>query len=163
MEIPDLLVKTLMKIPWFLELTPGHLDKLAGISDTCQLPPGELLFSEGDPANCLYILLEGELALETFVPSQGGVRIFTAEPLDIIGFSALTPVVRQRTATARALTPIQLICFNGQMLRQLCDEDHDLGYIIMRRIANVTASRLLTTRLQLFDIIHQLQTAHPVR
>jgi hypothetical protein len=37
-------------------------------------------------------------------------------------------------------------------LRQFCEEDHELGYIVMRRMANVVASRLLMTRLQLLDM-----------
>jgi hypothetical protein len=44
----------------------------------------------------------------------------------------------------------------AKALYALCEEDHDLGYLIMKRISNVVASRLLTTRLQLLDMI-----AHP--
>jgi hypothetical protein len=39
------------------------------------------------------------------------------------------------------------LAFNSKLLQQLCDEDHELGYVIMRRLANVVANRLLTTRL----------------
>ena len=41
-------------------------------------------------------------------------------------------------------------------LYKLCDDDHDLGYVGRRRLSNVVASRLLTTRLQLLDMF-----AHP--
>jgi hypothetical protein len=34
----------------------------------------------------------------------------------------------------------------------MSEEDHDLGYVVMRRLANVIASRLLVTRLQLLDM-----------
>ena len=37
-------------------------------------------------------------------------------------------------------------------LKELCDQDHDLGYMVMRRLANIVASRLLISRLQLLDI-----------
>jgi CRP/FNR family cyclic AMP-dependent transcriptional regulator len=37
-------------------------------------------------------------------------------------------------------------------LRKMCDDDHDFGYFVMRRLANVVAGRLMTTRLQLLDM-----------
>lgn len=145
----------LKRIPWFHELTPEALDNLTRITTLRTLKSGERLFKEGESENCLYVLLDGEIDLETHVPGYGEVHIFTAEPLDIIGWSVLTPVVRQRTDTARALSDCELVCFNNELLRQLCEEDHEFGYIIMRRIANVAASRLLTTRLHLFEVVRQ--------
>ena len=92
------------------------------------------------------------MALEIFVPHQGRVRILTAEPMDVIGWSSVTPVVRQRTASARAILPTKIIGLDSEKLRALCEEDHDLGYFVMLRIANIVASRLTVTRLQLLDM-----------
>jgi len=80
------------------------------------------------------------------------MRIYTAEPMDVVGWSSVTPVVRRRTAGAQAVLPSCLARLDAAGLRKLCEEDHDLGYIVMRRMANVVASRLLTTRLQLLDM-----------
>jgi CRP/FNR family transcriptional regulator, cyclic AMP receptor protein len=147
------LMSILQTIPWFLELKGDSLQRLVAIAELRQVGVDCDLFREGEKVDFLYVILEGQIAIEIFVPSRGRVRIFTAEPLDVIGWSSLTPVVRQRTASARALKPSRVLAFHAGALRRLCDEDHDLGYVIMRRIANVTASRLLTTRLQLLDII----------
>jgi CRP-like cAMP-binding protein len=65
-------------------------------------------------------------------------------------------VIRQRTASARAVLDSRLAAVDGRELRKLCDQDYELGYIIMRRIANVIAARLMITRLQLLDLY-----AHP--
>lgn len=162
MESQAPIVQILQRIPWFNELSRIALEKLAAIARVRELAKGETLFREGDAENCLYILLEGEIILETHVPGYGTVPIFRAEPLDVIGWSVLTPVVRQRTDTARALSACRLLCFDSDMLRQYCDEDQVAGYIIMRRIANVAASRLLTTRLHLFGVIRELTgDTHP--
>lgn len=118
------------------------------------------MFNEGDREDYVYILLEGQLLIEMWVTTRGKERICLAEPLDILGWSSLTPVVRQRTATATATQNCRLLCLDGSALRQMCESDHDLGYLIMRRVANVVASNLLTTRLALMDII--LQTTHDV-
>ncbi|MFC1997349.1 hypothetical protein ACFLXI_07060, partial [Chloroflexota bacterium] len=62
------------------------------------------------------------------------------------------PGCARRTAGAQAVLPSCLIRQDASALRRLCEEDCDLGYIVMRRMANVVASRLLTTRLQLLDM-----------
>jgi CRP-like cAMP-binding protein len=149
------ITKALENIPWFLDLKEPQLELLAKIASFRQVNAGEEVFHEGDREDFLYIVLEGQVSLETYVPSRGLIRTFMAEPLDIIGWSSLTPVVRQRTSNARAVIPCRLIAIEGKTLETLCEEDHDIGFIIMRRLANIVASRLLTTRLALFDIIIQ--------
>lgn len=146
----------LKTIPWFQEIDIKHFDSLCGIAFVKEVEAGHELFREGDKEDFLYIVLEGRVAVELFVPGRGRMRIFTAEPMDVIGWSSVTPVIRQRTASARAVLPGRLVALDAKQLRQLCDQDHDLGYIVMRRLANVVASRLLVTRLQLLDIF-----AHP--
>jgi len=147
------LITTLQNIPWFLELKPYQLERLSRVAEFHQVSACEELFREGEREDFLYILLEGQISITIHVPTRGYTNVFTAEPLDIMGWSSLTPIVRQRTATAKAILPCRLLAFDGEALRHLCEEDHDIGYIIMRRVANVVASRLLTTRLQLFDIL----------
>jgi CRP/FNR family transcriptional regulator, cyclic AMP receptor protein len=150
---PADITQTLQAIPWFLDLKPYQLERLSKVANFQKAGACEELFHEGAREDDLYILLEGQVNIWVHVPSRGSVCVFTAEPLDILGWSTLTPVVRQRTATAKTTCPSTLLCFDGELLRHLCDEDHDIGYLIMRRVSNVVASRLLTTRLQLFDII----------
>jgi CRP-like cAMP-binding protein len=155
MESQETMIKFLQRIPWFLDLSPGQIEALAKIASICSLVTGDTLFNEGDSEDCLYVLLEGRAEATVHVPGRGSVHLYHAEPLDILGWSVLTPVVRQRTVTIKAASDLRAICINSQILRQMCEQDHDLGYVIMRRIANVVASRLLVTRLQLFDLIRQ--------
>lgn len=145
----------LQLIPWFQEIEADHFDSLCGIASLKSVEANEELFREGDKEDYLYIVLEGRIAIEIFVPGKGRQRIYTAEPMDVVGWSSVTPVVRQRTASARAVLPGRLILLDAPKLRQLCDQDHDLGYVVMRRLANVVASRLLVTRLQLLDMFAQ--------
>jgi CRP/FNR family transcriptional regulator, cyclic AMP receptor protein len=162
MDNPESMVKALKRIPWFLELSPNQIEALAKIAVIRSLSSGEILFNEGDSEDCLYILMEGQVDAEVHVPGRGVVHLYRAEPLDVVGWSVLTPVVRQRTVTIRAASDVRLLCFNSLILRQVCETDHDLGFIVMRRIANVVASRLLVTRLQLFELLHQTDTLDPV-
>ena len=156
MSSQEELINALQTIPWFQEMDREIFNKIVALSDICEYEAGEDLFREGDKEDLLYVVIEGRVAIEMFVPGRGRMRIYTAEPMDIVGWSSITPVVRQRTASARAVLPSRLVCLNAAKLYQACNEDHDLGYIMMRRLSNVVASRLLTTRLQLLDMF-----AHP--
>lgn len=154
---PKEIAALMQTIPWFQELRADHFDRLVSISCIMEFSPGEVLFKEGDKEDYLYVVLEGRIGVEIFIPGRGRTRIFTAEPMDVLGWSSVTPVLRQRTASARTVLPSRLIAFDAQNLRQVCDEDPTLGYVVMRRMVNVVASRLMITRLQLMDMF-----AHPV-
>ena len=149
------LTETLKNIPWFFELSSASFERLTSIAKLRDLPAGEVLFYEGERADDFYIILLGQIAIETQVPYHGCVCTFTAGALDVVGWSCLTAFTRQRTSSARAATDSRLVAMNGEALRRMCDEDHDLGYIIMRRMTNIIASHMLTTRLHLYDIIVQ--------
>ncbi len=146
------IIEELRKIPWFQELREEHVARIASISNVHHFHAGEVLFREGDKQESVYLMLEGRVALELFVPHRGKVRIYTAEPWEIFGWSSVTPNIRQRTAGATAVIDSRIIRINAEKLRAACDEDHDLGYLVMRRLANVVASRLQITRLQLLDM-----------
>ncbi len=150
------LIESIQNIPWFLDLDPTQIERLAGIAGIRSIAEGELLFREGDREDFMYVILEGQLGLDAYVPSQGTHNIYTADPLDILGWSSMTPVVRQRTASATALSPVRLLRFESSALHRMCDEDHDLGYLIMKRIANVCASQYLVNRIVLYDLIMKL-------
>jgi CRP/FNR family transcriptional regulator, cyclic AMP receptor protein len=146
------LVDALQAIPWFQMMNAEHFKKVLGIAKICRYEPGQVIFHEGDKEDFLYVVLEGRVAIEMSVPGRGRMRILTAEPMEEVGWSSVTPVVRQRTAGARAVLPSRLVAFDAEALRQLCEEDHDFGYFVMRRLVNVVAGRLLTGRLQLLDM-----------
>lgn len=149
------LIEILKSVPWFLEFNPKQLERLAGIAALVEVEEEKSIFCEGDRVDNLYIILSGEVDIYATIPSRGQVHIFTAEPLDIIGWSRMTPVVRQRTASAVALRKTRLLMLNGDALSELCERDRHVGYVIMKRLANVVASNLLMFKLQLMEqIVH---------
>ncbi len=149
------LISALQTIPWFQGLDPEYFDKLAGISSLIEFDAGKELFHQGDKQDYLYVILKGRVAIEIAVPGKGRTRIYTAEPTEMLGWSSVTPVVRQRTAGAVTVLPCTLVRLDAKELQNLCDKNHSFGYAVMRRIANVAASRLLVTRLQLLDMFSQ--------
>jgi len=154
------LLDTLKSIPWFIDFNSRQLERLAAITAIQELEIGTVIFNEGDRVDNVYIILDGQVAVDSAVPGHEPVRIIQAEPLDIIGWSKMTPVIRQRVATTIALKHSRLLVINGDELTGLCEQDPHIGYVVMKRIANVVATNMLTTKLQLLDLIMQLSGEH---
>ena len=146
------LIKQLRQNPWFHGLEPVHFQLFIDIANEAEWLDGQAIFSEGDRDEWLFLILDGRVALEIFVPGQGRITILTLGPNEIFGWSAVTPVVGTRTASARAMTQTKAIAFNSRQLREACEVDHDLGYHVYRRLTHVIAARLTATRLQLLDM-----------
>ena len=153
------IIPILKTVPIFLDLQPFQLAKLATAASIVDIDPGVELITEGNTLDFTYILLEGDMRVEIYVPSLGQVETSHLAPLDICGWSALTPIVRQRTGTVTSVTFCRMLRLDSRILIPLCDEDHDLGFFIYRRIANVAARSFLTTRLQLMNLI--VKENHP--
>jgi len=156
MSDTDEVIDELQQIPWFQELKSQHVKKLASITQLRTVKAGDVLFREGDKEDYVYIVLDGRIGLDLYVPLRGKVRFYTADRWEIFGWSSVTPNVRQRTAGATAVVDSRVARIDAVEIRQLCEADCELGYQVMRRLANVVAGRLLVTRLQLLDMF-----AHP--
>jgi CRP-like cAMP-binding protein len=141
----------LQKLPWYQELSPGDLQKIAEISSLRQFKAGEVFFHEGDRQDYTYTVVTGRVALDMFIPHHGKVRFYTCEEGENFGWSGVTSVLT-RTAGAVGVMDGTVIATDTVKLQDLCDRDHDIGYYFMREMSNVIASRLMVTRLQLLDM-----------
>src|SRR3972149_9503940 len=137
--------------PFFKGLEPGYLSFIAGCGVNVTFQAGQHIFREGDPANDFYIIRHGRVQREIFVPGRGPLTIDTLTAGDILGWSWLFPPYR-RFSDARALELTRAIALDGVCLRGKCDEDHHLGYELMRRLAPLSMKRLQAAMLQLLDV-----------
>ena len=87
----DDVIEELQKIPWFQELKPEHVQRLASITEVRTVKAGEVLFREGDNEDFVYVVLDGRIALDMRVPHRGQVRFYTADRWEIFGWSGATP------------------------------------------------------------------------
>jgi CRP-like cAMP-binding protein len=118
--------------------------------------PGEILFSEGQSSEEVYLLAEGQVALETAIPSQEPTCVQTVSTGELLGWSPLLGL-GVMTATARALTPCRALALNAAHILSLAEEDPAFVLDIMRRTAITLARRLNATRLQLLTCYNEAQ------
>jgi CRP/FNR family cyclic AMP-dependent transcriptional regulator len=134
--------------PFFNGMNPEHVAILAEFATATEFVAGQLIFHEGDPANCFYLILEGSVALEANLPPGGMQVIDHVGSGEVLGWSWLFPPYRWHFA-ARSLTPTKAIFFYGTWLRERCDQDPRLGLELMKRVTAVIVRRLQTTRQRL--------------
>lgn len=112
---------------------------------------GEAIFFEGDVANRFYLVLEGSVALESRSRERDPIRIQTVGAGDVLGWSWLfSPYLWH--FDAHAIDPVKVLFIYGSRLREHCEDDHDFGYELVKRMAEVMMRRLQATRWQLFEI-----------
>ena len=134
--------------PFLRDLKPKHLHALADNSMRMRYEVGQLIFREGDPANRFYLIEQGRVALESHGRDEKAVSIQTIGPGDVLGWSWLFPPYYWHF-DARVLEPTTALFFYGTRLREQCEEDHDLGYELMKRMTQVVIQRLQATRKEL--------------
>ena len=141
----------LAEVPTLVGISDEHRELIAGCGQNVVVEAGEYVFREGDPANTFYALRRGSVALELALPAGSPLVIETLQAGDVLGWSWLFPPYRVRY-DARATNEVHALAFDGACLRGKCDADHDLGYELMRRFAEVITARLQSTRLRLLDV-----------
>lgn len=147
------LIEIFQSIPLFHDFPAEVLTMLAQVSTLREVPPQEFLFREGESDRTLYILLDGEVKLSCYAPGYGEVFIARAEPLDIIGWSSMTSMIRQRLESAQTTHRSTLVFIPADALQKICDENPAIGYQIIQRIANLAATTLMQSRINLLQII----------
>ncbi len=125
--------------------------RIAAIAEEEHLPAGTVVFREGDPSGEVYVVLEGRVSLSMRVERRGEQLILTFGPGELLGWSGFRSNGR-RVATARTLESSSLLRLPSSAVRRLCDEDHDIGFALMKRAFAEVTTRLEETRLQLLDM-----------
>jgi CRP/FNR family transcriptional regulator, cyclic AMP receptor protein len=137
--------------PFFQALKPAYIQFIAGCGSNVHFDAGAYLFHEGEDAAYFYIIRHGKVALEIYAAQRGIIPIETIETGEVLGWSWLFPPYRWHF-NARAVESVSAVALDGACLRRKCDDDHDLGYALTQRVAQILMQRLQATRVQLLDV-----------
>jgi CRP-like cAMP-binding protein len=145
---------TLRKHRFFRSLTREQIRELADITQEETYKSGSVLFKEGEPAEGLYLLLEGVIQLYFSVemehlPGRGKELMFKeVRPGELVGISALINPYTL-TSTARTPEPCRVLKIDASTLLRWCQEDSDFAQGFDQTIAEAAMQRLRATRQQL--------------
>jgi CRP/FNR family transcriptional regulator, cyclic AMP receptor protein len=136
--------------PFLREMHARQLELLAENCMPAEFQAGDFILKEGGSANRFYIILEGLVELESRGYGGEAVRIQRLGAGDALGWSWLFPPYYLHF-DARAVTPTKTLFFYGTRLRELCEENHDLGYQLMTRFTEIIIKRLQAARRELVE------------
>jgi CRP-like cAMP-binding protein len=137
--------------PFFQGLEPLHLQLLVGCAANQVFKPGEAIIRRGEEANEFYLIRHGKVAVELRTPNRGALTVQTLGEGEVLGWSWLLPPYRWHF-DARAMEQVRAIALDGKCLRLKCEEDHHLGYELLKRFAHILTKRFDATLLQLLDV-----------
>ena len=147
----ETLEKYLSELPFLNGLKEDHLKLITGCASNVKFEAGQYIDREGQAATTFYVVRHGKIAIEMFHPTSGRLCISTVGPGEVAGWSWLFPPYMHHF-DSRAMELTRAIAFDGECLRKKCDQDHELGYEMFKRFAQIMESRIENTRMQLLDI-----------
>jgi CRP/FNR family transcriptional regulator len=135
----------------FTGLNEENLEEIASIAREETYQAGDLICAERQRAERIFVLCEGRVQLRVRLRSlaepDAELTIEEVRPGSVFGWSSLVKQ-RQFTASARALEPVRLLAIGSEDLDRLFDRNAHIGFVVMKQLAEVIASRLCRTREQ---------------
>lgn len=145
------IVEEVANHPFFHGFEPAFVKAVCSKAVEHVFAVEEMLAVEGAPAEILYVVLEGKVALEVGASDRPRLTVQTVGPGEVLGWSWLVPPHHWRF-DARALKPTRVVVLDGPVLRRTLSTHPAWGYQFMVRFMPVLAERLENTRVQLLDI-----------
>lgn len=137
--------------PFFDGLNAEYVKLLVGCASNVRFEAGAHIFRQGEEANQFYLLRQGRVAVEIYAPQSPPITVETLEKDDVLGWSWLVAPYYWRF-DARAVEMTRVIALDGKCLRTKCEQNHDLGYELLKRFVQLVEQRLQSTRMQLLDV-----------
>ena len=137
--------------PFFEGMSDAHLETMAGCGKLVHFKSGQFLLREGETADTFYLVRSGEVAVESHIPAAGALSVARVGAGGVTGYSWLFPPHRN-SFDSLALSEVSTVALDGACLRGKAEADHELGYQLMQRFAQIMLDRLQAARLQMLDV-----------
>jgi len=141
---PHVLLEMLQQNRLFQGVSPQALESLANELEPVMTQPGQWIMREGDAADVLFVILNGELEVLSHASnSQNEVRVALLGPSDWVGeMAVLDDEHPERTASVRALAPSLLAKLTVAHVKQLRERELGIYACVMHNIARELGRRL---------------------
>ena len=127
-------VETLRNIPLFAGLPTARLKLIAYTAEVVRFAPGEVMVQQGDPADAVYIIAEGEA--EVWINDEDGneIQLAVMGPNSLFGETGVISRSR-RTATVRARGPVVTFKIAANLFLDLVRQSPEIGMQVMTVLA----------------------------
>ncbi len=128
----------LLHVPAFADLPDDQIDWFLSHAEERQLEPGKLHFRQGDPADAMFVILEGQLQLRGEL--GGETVMLTSNPGDVTGVLPFSRM-KQFPVDARASTDARILRFPSSLFPELVQKMPELT----QRLVGLMSDRIRET------------------
>tara|TARA_Y100001970_G_scaffold47548_2_gene60147 strand:+ start:2449 stop:2961 length:513 start_codon:yes stop_codon:yes gene_type:complete len=147
----------------FDNLSKEEVEKFIALMKFEKIKNKEVIIREGDDGDTIILLLSGEVNITKALTLKNkktisdnrekmSVTMNSKESHYYFGEISLFNEVDKRTATITATTDCEIAILNDDDIIKLCNQDHSLGYKIMKNLAEKLALSLETTNNQVLKL-----------
>ncbi|MGH7320802.1 MAG: cyclic nucleotide-binding domain-containing protein [Candidatus Rokuibacteriota bacterium] len=127
-------VETLRNIPLFKALPTPRLKLIAYTAEVIRFEPGEVIVKQGDPADAVYIVAEGEAEVWLADAEGNSLQLGTMGRHTLFGEIAVLCKGR-RTSTVRAKDPVVAFKISANVFLDLVRQSPEIGMQVMTVLA----------------------------
>jgi CRP/FNR family cyclic AMP-dependent transcriptional regulator len=127
-------VEMLRSIPLFAGLPTPRLKLIAYTAEAIHFEPGEVIVQQGDPADAVYIIAEGEAEVWLTALDGHTVRLGSLSRHSLLGEIAVLCNGR-RTATVRARDRVVTLKIAGRVFLDLLQQSPEIAMQVMKILA----------------------------
>ncbi|MGQ9647068.1 MAG: cyclic nucleotide-binding domain-containing protein [Thermodesulfobacteriota bacterium] len=156
-----LLKEWLQKAELFGALGDAQLEALLSQPEVESFPEGKMIFSQGEEANRLYVLIQG--SVELTIKAQEKID-FMSSNIEregaVFGTASLMEPFRYNV-TAVCLKPSRALVLNADHIKRAMEDDPKMGMEMMKKLASIYFKRLNDLRAGVSDLLNTLKMKMP--
>lgn len=142
----------LKKLTDLENIPEAKLEKLAKLANMLAFEKEDVIFRENEKANTLYIVKQGKVLLERSIKPNVTLALGAINPGMVFGWTTLH-ASGYYAWDAISDDDSVIFAFNIEKLRKLCDEDNELGYLLLGNLLVSVKTRLDFRTEQLVRVI----------
>lgn len=149
----------LRKDEFLSPLSDEMLEKCIPLTEVWSVDEGEVIFNEGDTADNFFMVRSGKVLLEQKISKDIIATVGTVDPGESFGLSVLLDEPRRMMSAICSETAKIFVIHKDALLNQM-DQDHSMGYLIMKKAAKVLNRRLILRTEQFLRSMHSHPDIH---
>jgi len=140
----------------FSEFTKNQKEALSKLMQEKSYKTSKRIYTGGDPANYFFIITHGYVNLvELKENDKIGIRFEKMKKGDVFGCGIfMTPM--NYTLTAVCKEDCKVLVVEAGKLLQLCKTDSQMGFKLMKKIANIYMQRFNSAKKQLHQVVQSV-------
>ncbi len=150
--LKEAIINCLAGITIFADLDSVELNTISEHMHIARFEAGDLVFSEGDPGDEVFFVVDGILDILKFIDGKVEKKIAVKAPGGSLGEMAVIGNF-SRTAAVKARTDATLLTLSRRRFDQICEDHPKIGVKIIRAIARILSHHLRDTSQELLELV----------